>query len=193
MQVWQGGAPGSPRVPLSLIVGFDPHHRSWGPTHRLHFDFRWRHLRHALEIRFIGLVDDAPPSAGSDGYCPTSGEKAEPGTILSSGSGEGKFSSSGKQETWGRYWGYSRDSRQSELPRVQSSLAVPPLLISWSISNPVAVHSAKKPGLAGVVAEFSSQLNIFFSSTHMYSYRRQMHRLEAGCSVRGKIAKMSWG
>lgn len=54
-----------------------------GSTHRLHLDFRWRHLRHALEIRFTGF--EGPLSAGADGYCPTSVEKPEPGTIFGSG------------------------------------------------------------------------------------------------------------
>ena len=51
-----------------------------GSTHRLHLDFRWRHLRHALEIRFTGF--EGLLSVGPDGYCPTSVEKPEPGTIL---------------------------------------------------------------------------------------------------------------
>lgn len=56
-------------------------------------------------MRFIGFEFDGPLSAGSDGYCPTSEEKPDPGTILSSGTGELIDAlSSGKQRNLGKCW-----------------------------------------------------------------------------------------
>jgi hypothetical protein len=108
-------------------------------THRLHLDFRWRHLRQALEIRFMGFDVDGPLSAGSGGYCPTSVEKSDPGIMLSSGSRiwgiEALLVRQTRKlgKTLGILRGSFRDSRLNALPRVrvQLPLVAGPSLKAW--------------------------------------------------------------
>lgn len=61
-------------------------------TDRLHLDFRWRHLRQALDILLTGFDGDGLSPAGTeDGYCPASLLKPDvpdPSTIFGFGSGE---------------------------------------------------------------------------------------------------------